>query len=170
MNIGEYASKSQSNFCTKCGNKLVGNAAYCSTCGAPVKTIIAQRENNVVDCIKTLSLKEQISGIVWIVVAFFQIIIGYIGSFAFLVLGISNIFTGIARLKQSQKVLTPYDGMIKEYENRWKAFIVSLIFNLLIGGVVGFMCSVATICEINARNYALKNKDLLRPNILHKTQ
>lgn len=162
MDSRETVYKRPPNFCPDCGNKLIENAAYCSACGAPVKGAIRQPMTDIDDCIKKLSLKEQIAGIVWIVVGVFQIIIGYIGSFIVLLLGAVNIITGITRLKQSQKVQTPYSGMVDEYRKKWKSLVVDLILNLLMGGVVGLTCMIATLCDVNTRKYVLKNETALK--------
>ena len=123
MDSRETVYKRPPNFCPDCVNKLAENVAYCSACGAPVSRAVIKPMTDIDDCIKKLSLKEQIAGIIWIVVGVFQIIIGAVGNFAFFLLGAVNIFTGVAYKYAKRKIIA------QMFKNNYK----NIFFILTIG-------------------------------------
>ena len=139
-------------FCSSCGARLTENARFCSSCGA---SVCGTQMSGIESCANALSVKEQTSGIIWIVIAVLQIIIGCTGQIGILIIGVLNIISGVAGLKQSKKVLTPYPGLVQEYETQLIGLIITLLYNLFIGGVIGV---AGTVYEFTIRSYVLKNR------------
>ncbi len=102
-------------------------------------------------CIKTLSKREKISAILWLVLGIVQII-----SCAGVICGAWNIYCAICRLKQSKAVLTPYPGLVKTYDSWMTTIIIGMVINLLIGGVIGVAAAIYDMLAI--RGYVMENK------------
>ena len=109
-------------------------------------------ENKHQQCVKTLSEREKISAILWMVIGAIQILT-FVGVFC----GAWNIYCAYCRFKQSKAVLTPYPGLVKSYDNWMTSIIISLVINLLLGGVIG--AGAAIFDMIGIRGYVLENKD-----------
>ena len=102
---------------------------------------------------KTLSEREKIGGIVWLVVGILQVI-----SFAGIICGIWNIINAIKTLKNSQDVLTPWSGIVDSYDSQLTNIIITLVVNLIFGA--GFGVAGAIYELIAVRGYVLKNREV----------
>ena len=83
-------------------------------------------------CVKTLSEREKISAILWLIIGIIQVV-----TFVGVICGAWNIYCAVCRLKQSKAVLTPYPGLVKSYDKWLTNIIISLVINLVLGGVIG---------------------------------
>ena len=108
-------------------------------------------ENKHQQCVKTLSEREKISAILWIIIGILQVI-----SLAGIICGAWNIYCAYCRFKQSKAVLTPYSGLVKSYDNWMTNIIVSIVINVLLGGVIGVAAAIFDLLAI--RGYVLENK------------
>ena len=115
--------------------------------------------------INKLSAKEQTSGIIGIVIAILQMLIGILGYIPALIVGIINLIGAISCLKQSKKVLTPYRGMIEEYEKQLTGYIIAIIYNTLFGGVIGV---ISNVIGLQTRNYVLENRYIFASAVAQK--
>lgn len=102
---------------------------------------------------KTLSEREKISAILWLVIGILQIL-----TFVGFICGAWNIYCAYCRLKQSKAVLTPYPGMVKSYDNWMTNIIISIVINLVLGGMIGVAAALFDMFGI--RNYVLENKQI----------
>ena len=74
---------------------------------------------------------EKVSGIVWIIIAIFQIL-----SVVLIIAGIWNIFAAISRFNMEKKILNRDADVPSLYENVTELIIIAVV-NLLLGGVLG---------------------------------
>ena len=102
---------------------------------------------------KTLSDREKISAIIWIIIGALQCL-----SFVAVVAGGWNIYAGVSRLKQSNAVLQPWKGIVKSYEDSQTNIIIGLVINLFLGGVIGVIGSIFDLVAI--RGYVLENRQV----------
>ena len=108
-------------------------------------------ENKHAQCVKTLSEREKLSAIFWLVIGILQVV-----SFVGVICGAWNIYCAYCRFKQSKAVLTPYPGLVKSYDNWMTTIIISIVINLILGGVIGVAAALFDMFGI--RNYVLENK------------
>lgn len=104
-------------------------------------------------CVKTLSEREQISAILWLIIGILQII-----SCAGVICGAWNIYCAISRFKQSKAVLTPYPGLVQSYDKWMTNIIISIVINVVLGGVIGVAAAIFDMVGI--RGYVLENKQI----------
>lgn len=107
--------------------------------------------NDLQTVTKTLSDREKISAIIWIIIGALQII-----CCVTLIAGGWNIYAGIMSLKRANNVLQPWPGIVKSYEDSLTSMIIGLVINLLFGGVIGVAGSIYDLLAI--RDYVLKNR------------
>lgn len=100
---------------------------------------------------KTLSEREQLSAILWLIIGIIQVI-----SCAGVVCGVWNIYCAYCRFKQSKAVLTPYPGLVQSYDKWMTNIIISIVINVILGGVIGVAAAIFDM--IGIRGYVLENK------------
>lgn len=100
---------------------------------------------------KTLSEREKLSAIIWLVIGILQVL-----SIAFFVSGAWNIYAAITRFKQAQAVLNPWKGIVKSYDNWMSNIIIGLVINLIFGGMFGVLGSLYDMFAV--RGYVLSNR------------
>ena len=101
---------------------------------------------------KTLSEREKISAILWLVIGILQCF-----SFFGIVAGAWNIYCAICRFKQSTAVLNPWPGIVDAYDKWMTNIIISIVVNVVLGGVIGVAAALYDMFMV--RDYALKNRD-----------
>ena len=100
---------------------------------------------------KTLSEREKISAIIWLVIGILQCLTG-VGIIA----GAWNIYAAYTTYKRSSQVLTPWQGIVQFYEKWMTNIIIAIVINLIVGGVVGVAGALYDMFMI--RQYVLENK------------
>lgn len=106
---------------------------------------------------RKLSTKEQTSGIIWVAISIVQLFLGFFFTWWIFAVGIINMITAIGSFKKAKRVLTPYQGMVEEYDKQLVFLIIALAYNLLIGGIIGV---VGNIYDVTTRNFVLENKHI----------
>ena len=141
-------------YCTKCGKELLDEAVICPGCGCAVGPgqSTANSEHNY---IFKLSGRIKINGIIWICVAAVQIIMAVTINWIFGIVGILNIISAINDLNYCKTVLTEHSGIIAKYEPITLP-VITLIYNIIFGGIIGIAGSVYYIVGI--RGYVLSHK------------
>lgn len=102
---------------------------------------------------KTLSEREKISAIVWLVIGICQCL-----SIVLIFCGVWNIYASIKRFKHAEAVLTPWRGIVNSYDKWMSNIIIGLVINLIFGGVIGVAGSLYDLFMV--RSYVLDNKDV----------
>ena len=149
-------SNRETIYCTYCGKEIMANAAFCIHCGCAVSsTQNTQNGMSSGELVYELSKRVKVNAIIWFCVAGLQIIIGFIFNWIFLIPGALNIISACMDLQFSKKVLTDQTGVIQKYEPI-AGPVITAVYNLLIGGVVGVAGSVYYFVAI--RQFVLNNR------------
>ncbi|MBE6687636.1 MAG: hypothetical protein E7591_10495 [Ruminococcaceae bacterium] len=107
--------------------------------------------NDIQSVSKTLSEREKISAIIWLVIGILQCL-----SCVAIIAGVWNIIAAVNGFKRSKNVLTPWPGIVAFYDKMMTNIIIALIVNLLVGGVIGVAGAIYDMLLV--RNYVLENK------------
>lgn len=163
-------------FCPKCGKELRDDELFCSGCGNPVNAasqqpiqaqqpiygrqpIQAQQpiqgQANTEYLLNQLSEKVKINGIIWLVIGALQIFAGIFAYWPILIVGLLNIVSAIMDINYSKTVFQNPTGIVAKFEPLVGP-IITLIYNLVVGGVVGVIGSVYYFAVI--RQFVLNNK------------
>ena len=145
-------------FCTHCGKELMDEAVICVGCGCAVSNGNAQAARMSVDrneLLNTLSQRVNTNSIIWLVIGILQILGGIFISWFMLIVGVLNIISSVQDMKYSKTVLENPKGIIARFEPLTGP-IITLIYNLLIGGVIGVAGSIYYFVGI--RSFVMENK------------
>lgn len=148
-------------FCQKCGKELLDEYVACPVCGCPtnISSFTALSNENTDLVLKKLSEKMKIYGIIWLVIAVIQILLGIFLYWMFLIIGVVNIVTSVMGLKYSKDVLEKPSGIVEKFQPI-AGPIFTLVYNFLFGGVIGVIGSIYYFVGI--RNYVMENKELFK--------
>lgn len=167
--VNDVSSK---KFCQNCGSEMAMNAAFCSSCGSPsnVYTNNPNQQNGYYPqnpqqtcysdadrsrMLNTLSERLNINGIIWIVIGILQIAGGVFWDWFLLIVGVLNIIYAVHDIQYSKTLLNNPKGVVAEFEPIGGAIVV-LIYNLIVGGVIGVVGSIYYFVAI--RNFVMENK------------
>ena len=153
-------------YCSKCGKELFDEAVLCPGCGCPVPpvqptyTAPAAAQS---DLVPKLSEKTKTNGIIWLVVGILQLLAGValmstgesLDTSFLLIVGALNICNSISDLKYSKDVLQKPIGIVKRHESL-AGPIITLIYNIVIGGLIGVIGSIYYMTAI--RSFVMENK------------
>ena len=146
-------------YCPKCGKEIVQNASFCTGCGSAVGRQNTGTVNNVsVDgtiLLNTLSQRLNTNGIIWLVIGILQILGGIFINWFLLIVGVLNIISSVQDMQYSKTLLENPNGIVAKFEPI-TAPIITLVYNLVIGGVIGVIGSIYYFFAI--RNYVMENK------------
>ena len=146
-------------YCSKCGKEIVQNAAFCVGCGCAVGSQNTQTTNNMsfdgATLLNSLSQRLNTNGIIWLVIGILQIIGGIFFNWFLLIVGVLNIISSVQDMQYSKTLLENPNGIIAKFEPI-VAPIITLVYNLIIGGVIGVIGSIYYFVAI--RNYVMENK------------
>lgn len=146
-------------YCTHCGKELLDEAVICVGCGCAVSGQNTQTVNNVsVDgtiLLNTLSQRLNTNGIIWFVIGILQILGGIFINWFLLIVGVLNIISSVQDMKYSKTLLENSTGIVAKFEPLTGP-IITLVYNLVIGGVIGVIGSIYYFFAI--RNYVMENK------------
>ncbi len=145
-------------FCTYCGKEIMDEAVICVHCGCPVAARTTRVTQEVV--LHTLANRLTINGILWICIGVCQCLIGYFLYWWVGIVGIVNIISAIADLRYSKTVY--YADVRSKIVQKFEPLagpILVLIYNTLIGGLIGVIGSIYYFIAI--RGYVMENRDSL---------
>ena len=146
-------------YCSHCGKELLDEAVICVGCGCAVGGNPAQSTTGVaVDknlLLNTLSQRLNTNGIIWLVIGILQILGGLVFNWFLLIVGVLNIISSTQDMKYSKAMLENPSGIVAKFEPLTGP-IITLVYNLLIGGVIGVVGSAYYFFAI--RNYVMENK------------
>jgi len=149
-------------YCYNCGNQLIDDANFCPLCGHPqtnqsqFSQNYSHPPNNAVDGMLTkISERIKTNGIIWIVVGALQIVLGLFANWYFLAVGILNLISALQDINYSGKILQNPSGIVANALPLVRP-IISLIYNLVIGGIMGIAGSVYYFVAV--RGFIIENK------------
>lgn len=146
-------------YCSKCGKELMDEAVICVGCGCAVAGQQMQSAYNAtVDSatlLNTLSQRVNTNGIIWLVIGILQILGGLFLNWFLLIVGVLNIISSIQDMNYSKTLLENPTGIVAKFDPI-AGPIITLIYNLVIGGVIGVVGSIYYFVAI--RNYVMENK------------
>lgn len=155
-------------YCAKCGKQMTDEAAFCSACGCPAAPSYAAPPytapytapyapvNAANGLLTKLSERIKTNGIIWIVIAVLQIIIGLSGTILPLIVGVLNMISAVKDMNYSKEVLNNPVGIVDNFESITSP-IITLVYNLVIGGVIGVVGSVYYFIAL--RGFVMENKN-----------
>ena len=107
--------------------------------------------------IEEISAKMQTNGIIWCVIAGIQILVGVSYSSFMLIIGVLNLISAIDDMRSSKSFLSNPIGIVDKVKPVTGA-VIALVYNLLIGGVIGCIGSIYYFLAI--REYVMKNESI----------
>ena len=146
-------------YCTHCGKELFDEAVICVGCGCAVTdhnkatttgTTIANSA-----LLNILSQRLNTNGIIWLVIGILQILGGVFIDWFLLIVGVLNIISSVQDMQYSKTLLESPTGIVAKFEPLTMP-IIALVYNLVIGGVIGVVGSIYYFIAI--RNYVMENK------------
>ncbi len=159
-------------YCKQCGSEVSENSRFCSKCGQTVGDVkVGQTASGL---LQQLSSKINVNSIIWFVIAGIQVLIGIFNVVVGIELysmyedGMTNIVTGIfvlcvavvnfisasRDLKYSKEMLNNPVGIYKKF-SPLGSYVATLIYNLLLGGIVGI---VGSIYALHIRSFVTSHK------------
>lgn len=145
-------------YCTHCGKEMFDEAVICVGCGCPVSSAKNNIVSNPIDStrlINTLSQRVTTNGVIWLVIGILQILGGIFISWFLLIVGALNIISSIQDLQYSKTLSENPTDIVAKFEPLTGP-IIAMIYNLVIGGVIGIVGSVYYFVAI--RSYVMENK------------
>lgn len=148
-------------YCSQCGTALSDEAIFCNNCGAttneqspPAASPVA---TNMATLLNSLSQKLQTNGIIWLVIGILQVLGGVCFGFNefLMIVGVLNIFSSINDMKYSKALLANPTEIVKHFEPLTGP-IITLVYNLVLGGVIGVVGSIYYLVAI--RSFVMENK------------
>lgn len=146
-------------YCVHCGKELLDEAVICVGCGCAVAgKSVPTRQRVVADStelLNALSQRLNTNGIIWLVIGVLQIFGGLFINWFLLIVGVLNIVSSVQDMKYSKTLLENPTGIVAKFEPL-AGPIITLVYNLVIGGVIGVFGSIYYFIAI--RNYVMENK------------
>lgn len=109
--------------------------------------------NKLSDVTKTLSEREKLSAIFWLILGILQCC-----TFVGVVSGAWNIYVSVLRFKNAEAVKNPWPGIVQWYEGQMTNIIIAMVINVVFGGVIGVAAALFDLFAI--RGYAIENKQV----------
>lgn len=143
-------------YCTHCGKELFDEAVICPGCGCPCDG--SQSGERKSELVAKLSEKVKTNGIIWLVIGIVQIVAGLFLNWFLLIVGVLNIISSVQDLNYSKTMLEDSSDIVEKYEPLTGP-IITLIYNLIFGGVIGIIGSIYYFVGI--RSFVVENKATL---------
>ncbi len=146
-------------YCTYCGNEVNENAVVCVKCGCAIPGT-STRSGQAgytpsASLVDTITQRIKTNGIIWIVIAVIQILMGILWNWTFLIVGMLNLFSSIQDLNYSKVFPNNPVGIVAKIKPLGGA-IVTLVYNLVVGGIIGVAGSIYYLVAV--RGYVLENE------------
>ena len=150
-------------FCRYCGQEIADDAAFCHKCGRPAPENRTYTGGNAPVNAQALVIKfsERVrtNAIIWIVIGALQILLGIYVQWVLLIIGAVNLVTAIMDFNYSKNVLRDPRGIVDRVKGLAVSIIV-LIYNLILGGVIGAAGSVYYLVAV--RGFVMENEPQFR--------
>ena len=107
------------------------------------------------DIVSTISQRIHTNGIIWIVIAAIQILLGIFANWMFLIVGVLNLVSSMQDINYSKSFLANPVGIVSKMKPLTGPIII-LVYNLIIGGVIGVVGSIYYFVAV--RGYVIENE------------
>lgn len=146
-------------YCTHCGKEIMDEAVICVGCGCAVgEQSNGPVNNTAVDgyaLINKLAQRIHTSGIIWLVIGALQILGGIFVNWFLLIVGVLNVISSVQDMNYSKTLPENPTGIVAKFEPITGP-VITLIYNLVIGGVIGVVGSIYYFVAI--RSFVMENK------------
>ena len=140
-------------FCTHCGKEIFDEAVICPGCGCSTGPVSVQ--TNRVSLIQRLAEKVKTNAIIWLIIGILQVLAGLFVGWFVLIVGVLNIVSSVQDMNYSKQLPENSTGIIQKFEPLTGP-IITLIYNLIFGGIVGVIGSIYYFVGI--RNFVMENR------------
>ena len=148
-------------YCTHCGKELFDEAVICVGCGCAVndQNIMAARNMSSAGTalLNTLSQRVNTNGIIWLVIGILQILGGLFINWFLLIVGALNVISSIQDMQYSKTLQEDPTGIVERYEPL-AGPIITLVYNLIFGGIIGVVGSIYYFVQI--RSFVMQHKEV----------
>ena len=150
-------------FCGYCGQEIADDAAFCHKCWRPVpgnrSFAGGNAQVNAQALVIKFSERVRTNAMIWIVIGALQILLGIYVQWLLLIIGVINLVTAVTDFNYSKNVLRDPRGIVDRVKGLAVPVIV-LIYNLILGGVVGAAGSVYYLVAV--RGFVMENEPQFR--------
>ncbi len=145
-------------YCSHCGKEIMDEAVICTGCGCPVDSVKAEifQDKDHNKLLTQLSERVKINAIIWLVIGILQIIGGLFIEWWILIVGVLNIVSSIRDMNYSKEILDKPVGIVENFESLTGP-IITLIYNLVVGGFIGVIGSIYYFVAI--RSFVMQNRE-----------
>ena len=149
-------------YCTHCGKELLDEAVICAGCGCAVDGYNNRQfgggSADGAALLNILSQRLKTNGIIWLIIGILQILGGIFFNWWFsLIIGVLNIISAVQDMEYSKTLLEKPNGIVAKFESLTGP-VITLVYNLVIGGIIGVVGSIYYFLAI--RNYVMENKQI----------
>lgn len=168
-------------YCQNCGTNISDNSQFCPKCGKEVNSSPSSKENNSASAsnqsceqfhpkdskqeyfyLQQLSEKIKTEATVWVAISIFQIIIGIyylvdgipLAAVLVFLIAFLNFNTSKKDRDYSGKILIKPIKIVENFMPL-QSRVINLIYNVLLGGIIGV---AGSIMNLVIRNYVLNNR------------
>lgn len=143
-------------YCTHCGKELFDEAVICPSCGCPVGGYdTGSAPQDMTALLNTLSQRLNTNGIIWLVIGILQILGGIFLNWLLLIVGVLNIVSSVQDINYSKTLPSAPKGIVAKFEPL-TAPIITLVYNIVIGGIIGVVGSIYYFVAI--RSFVMEHK------------
>lgn len=146
-------------YCTHCGKQIMDEAVICVGCGCPVAGAGRSESKDIASLCRTLGQRVNTNGIIWLVIGILQLIGGLFLNWLLLIPGVLNVISSVRDMRYGKELqelpVLSIRGVVEKFEPLTGPIVI-LIYNLLIGGVIGVVGSIYYFVGI--RNFVLENR------------
>lgn len=148
-------------YCTHCGKELFDEAVICVGCGCAVNDQNIMAVKNLSSAgtalLNTLSQRVNTNGIIWLVIGILQILGGLFINWFLLIVGALNVISSIQDMQYSKTLQEDPTGIVERYEPL-AGPIITLVYNLIFGGIIGVVGSIYYFVQI--RSFVMQHKEV----------
>ena len=150
-------------FCVHCGNEVNENAVVCLKCGCAIPQTQSFTNGQTAgspfcaqpNIVTAVAQRIQTNGIIWSVIGGVQILLGLTVNWILLIVGVLNLVSSIQDINYSKNFPMNPVGIVNKVKPLTGP-IITLVYNLVIGGVIGIAGSIYYFIAV--RNYVLENE------------
>lgn len=180
--------------CKHCGKEIANEAVICMNCGCPVEPQVSQSAGQpftqsqaayaqphysqptytkpaprVEELVNILSQRLFTNGVIWLVIGAVQIILGLLWQWFLLIVGVLNVISSIQDITKSKQLPDLPQGMLADIPAEYEPLtgpIITLIYNLFVGGVIGVAGSIYYLVAV--RGFVMENQAHFEALNVHK--